>query len=272
MKREPAFAGQFYSLDKKDLEKELKNAFSLCGEPAKSKNKNSILAAVCPHAGYMYSGSTAAYSYKALKEDGNQKTFVIIGPNHGSVGPAISIYPSGGWETPLGSVEIDAELAGKIADERFKLDESAHIYEHSVEVQLPFLQHLFKDFKIVPICVMDQRLSLMKELGEKLAKVLGDGQVLIASTDFSHYIPNEEAYARDFKAIEAIKSLDEDRLMEEIKKNDISMCGYGGVAAAIVCARARGAVSGELLKYMTSGDVTGDKSSVVGYGSLILKK
>jgi len=272
MKREPAVAGQFYSFDRESLEKEIKKAFSLPGEPKKTKNENKILAAVCPHAGYMYSGSVAAYSYKALKEDSTPKTFVIIGPNHGGIGPAISIYPSGEWETPLGSVEIDSGLAEKIAGEKFVLSEEAHIYEHSVEVQIPFLQHVFKEFKIVPICVMEQRLNVMKELGEKLAKVLGDGHMVIASTDFSHYVPQEEAYSRDFKAIDAIKSLDENALFEAIEKYDISMCGYGGVAAAIVYAKAKGAREGRLLKYMTSGDVTGDKSAVVGYGSLVLSK
>ncbi len=272
MKREPAVAGQFYSFDRESLEKEIKKAFSLPGEPKKTKNENKILAAVCPHAGYMYSGSVAAYSYKALKEDSTPKTFVIIGPNHGGMGPAISIYPSGEWETPLGTVEIDSELAEKIAGEKFVLNEEAHIYEHSVEVQIPFLQHVFKEFKIVPICVMEQRLNSMRGLGEKLAQVLGGGHMVIASTDFSHYVPNEEAYKRDFKAIDAIKSLDENALFEAIDKYDISMCGYGGVAAAIVYARAKGAKEGKLLKYMTSGDVTGDKSAVVGYGSLILTK
>jgi hypothetical protein len=271
--REPAVAGQFYAFDKEGLQKELKKSFAFSGEPKKSKNKNSILSAVCPHAGYMYSGGVAAYSYRALKEDRTAETFVIIGPNHGGVGPAVSVYPSGEWETPLGKIEIDSKLAQEIAGDKFTLDDSAHTFEHSAEVQLPFLQRVFKDFKIVPICVLDQRLDLMKELGERLAKVLDENRhVVIASTDFSHYIPNEDAYSRDFKAIEAIKSLDENALFEAIDKYDISMCGYGGVAATIVYSKFKGAKKGELLKYMTSGDVTGDKSAVVGYGSLILKK
>jgi hypothetical protein len=272
MKREPAVAGQFYSFDRESLEKEIKKAFSIPGEPKKIKNENRILAAVCPHAGYMYSGSIAAYSYKAIREDSSPKTFVIIGPNHGGMGSAISVYPSGEWETPLGTVEVDQALAEKIAGEKFVLNEEAHIYEHSVEVQIPFLQHVFKDFKIVPICIMEQRLNAMKELGKKLADVLGDGHMVIASTDFSHYVPQEDAYSRDSKAIDAIKALDPDALFEAIEKYDISMCGYGGVAAAIVYAKAKGAKEGKLLKYMTSGDVTGDKSAVVGYGSLILSK
>jgi hypothetical protein len=272
MTREPAVAGQFYSFEKESLEKELKKAFSISGEPKKSKNQDKILAVVCPHAGYMYSGSVAAYSYKALKEDRTPKTIVIIGPNHGGTGPAVSIYPSGEWETPLGSVEIDSELAKKIAGGRFALDEEAHLYEHSAEVQLPFLQHVFKEFRIVPICVLDQKLGIMRELGNRLAEVLGGEDVVVASTDFSHYVPNDVAYANDLRAIDAIKDLDEERLFKEIEDYDISMCGYGGVAAAIAYAKLKGAKTGQLLKYMTSGDVTGDKSAVVGYGSLILTK
>lgn len=272
MKREPAVAGQFYSFDRQSLENEIEKAFAISGKPTKCKNTDRILAAVCPHAGYMYSGSVAAYSYKALKEDRMPKTFVILGPNHGGMGPGVSIYPSGEWETPLGTVPIDAELAGRLSGGKFVLDDQAHIYEHSVEVQLPFLQYAFKDFKIVPVCIMDQKLSVMKELGKKLADVLDDRQIVIASTDFSHYIPNDEAYSRDFKAINAITSLDEDKLFEEIDKYDISMCGYGGVAAAMVYSKLKGAKKGELLKYMTSGDVTGDKSAVVGYGSLVLTR
>ena len=272
MNREPAVAGQFYSFDRDSLAKEIKKAFALSGEPIISGKPGKILAAVCHHAGYMYFGSVAAYSYKAIREDSSPKTFVIIGPNHGGMGPAISVYPSGEWETPLGKIEVDTELAEKIAAGKFSLDETAHIYEHSVEVQLPFTQHLFKDFRIVPICVMDQRLSAMKELGSRLAEVLSDGHMVIASTDFSHYVPNNTAYSNDMKAIEAIKSLNEDKLFEEIGKHDISMCGYGGVAAAIAYAKLKGAKTGQLLKYMTSGDVTGDKSAVVGYASLVLSR
>jgi len=271
MIREPAVAGQFYSFDGENLEKELKKAFSFSGEPKASKNANKILAAVCPHAGYMYSGSIAAYSYKALKEDRTPKTVVIIGPNHGGIGPAVSVYPNGEWETPLGKVEVDSELAEKIAGGKFSLDEDAHIYEHSIEVQLPFLQHVYKEFKIVPICVMAQRLNLMEELGQRLADVVKDGAV-IASTDFSHYVPYQEAYDKDFKAINAIKDLDEVGLFDAVEKYGISMCGSGPVAAAIVYSKLKGAKEGKLLKYTTSGDVTGDKGAVVGYASLVLTK
>jgi AmmeMemoRadiSam system protein B len=267
MRREPAVAGQFYSYDKDVLKNELKKFFNSTG----ASKTGDALSIVCPHAGYMYSGAVAAYSYNAIKKQG-VKTAIILGPNHGGMGAPVSIYPAGEWETPLGKMDIDSKIAEEISGDKFALDESAHIYEHSIEVQLPFLQYLFKDIKIVPICIMDQRLAIMKELGEKLANTLRGDCIVIASTDFSHYIPNEKAYEKDLKAIDAIKKLDENHLLKIVRDDGLSMCGYGPVAAAIIYSRLKGATKGELLKYMTSGDVTGDKSSVVGYGSLALMK
>ena len=267
MKREPAVAGQFYSYDKDVLKNELKKFF----DSADACKTGDAISIVCPHAGYMYSGAVAAYSYNAVKKQ-DVKTAIILGPNHGGMGAPVSIYPAGEWETPLGKVEINSKLAEEISDNKFVLDESAHIYEHSIEVQLPFLQYLFKDIKIVPICIMDQKLAIMKELGEKLASALDESCMVIASTDFSHYIPNEKAYEKDLKVIEFIKKLDENGLFKIIKDGESSMCGYGPVAAAIVYSRLKGATGGELLKYVTSGDITGDKSSVVGYGALALTK
>ena len=274
MIREPVVAGQFYPLHKDDLLKQLEQCFSISGKPGKTKNENKIVATICPHAGYMYSGSTAAYSYKALKEDRTPETFVILGPNHSGIGPGVSIYPKGEWETPLGKIEVDAELAKKISDIDFMLDTEAHAYEHSIEVQMPFLQYVYEtSFKIVAVCLMDQRLDSMKKLGKKLSEVLNpEKHVVIASTDFSHYVPYQSAYERDLKAINTIKKLDENELFDTISKFDVSMCGPGAVVAAIVYAKSAGAKSGEILKYQTSGDVTGDKSAVVGYGALVLKK
>lgn len=271
--REPAVAGQFYPLEKSDLLKELKKCFSVSGEPKESKKENKILAAVCPHAGYVYSGPTAAFSYKALKEDRIPETVVIIGPNHSGVGAPVSISSADYWSTPLGDIEVDAELAKKISDENFILEDEAHFYEHSGEVQLPFLKYVYKNFKIVMICLMDQRLDTVKKLGEKLAKVLDPKKhVVIASTDFSHFVGNDEAYEKDMIAINTIKKLDEELLYKRVEEENISMCGPGGVAAAIIYSKKLGAKSGKLLKYQTSGDITGDKRTVVGYGSLIISK
>jgi AmmeMemoRadiSam system protein B len=270
--REPAVAGQFYPAMKKELLAEIKKCFSVPGEPSKTTGENKVTAAVCPHAGYVYSGSTAAFSYKAIKEDKTPKTVVIIGPNHSGIGPGVSVYPDDFWSTPLGEVEVDSQLAGEIADDVFLLDKSAHEFEHSVEVQIPFLQYLYDGFRVVPICVMDQTISTMRSLGEKLAKVLSPKEdLVIASSDFSHYIAKDAAYKRDMMAVKAITKLDEKELYDSIEKYDISMCGPGAVIAAMVYSRKAGVREGKLLKYQTSGDVTGDTNAVVGYGSIVFK-
>jgi len=265
MVRIPAVAGQFYPSEKKELEKEIEKMF----EKAKVTNKKAI-AAISPHAGYYYSGGVAAYSYSALKNI-KPETIAIIGPNHTGFGFGVSIGKKEEWETPLGVVKVDTKKAYDIAKENFVIDSSAHAYEHSIEVQIPFLQKTFKEFKILPICVMDQRKETMIKLGNTLNKVLGKKDIIVASTDFSHYVPYSEAYKNDLKAIKKIEELDINGLYEAIRKNNISMCGYGCVAAAIQFAKKRGAKKAELLKYATSGDVTGDKAQVVGYASIIIE-
>jgi hypothetical protein len=270
--REPAVAGQFYPLEKKQLQEEIERCFSVSGKPGPCRHTNRVFAIVSPHAGYVYSGGVAAYSFKALAEDRKFETAVIIGPNHTGLGAGVSVFTEGEWETPLGNTKVDGKLAKEIA-ERFSDNNSAHNYEHSAEVQVPFIQHLSKEAKIVPICVLDQELETMVKLGKTLAELLDSKKhVVIASTDFSHYVPYDEAYANDLRAIAAIKKLDEKALYETVAKHGISMCGPGGVAAAIVYAKEKGAKEGELLKYATSGDITGDRGQVVGYGALALRR
>lgn len=270
--REPAVAGQFYADNQRELSQELKFAFSQSGMPKACKNENKILTAVAPHAGYAYSGMAAAYAYKALAEDRKPKNIIIIGPNHTGTGAPVAIYPEGEWRTPMGSVRINNKISEKLSKGPLMLDERAHEYEHSAEVQIPLLQYVYNhEFSIVPICAMDQSLELMQELGGMLAKVLNPKtDIVIASTDFSHYVPQEQAYENDMRAISEIKNLDAEALYDTLEEYDISMCGPGGVVAAMTYAKLNGAKGAELLKYMTSGDTTGDKSAVVGYGSLVM--
>ena len=259
--REPFFAGQFYPYDKNTLLEQLKKLFL----DAKINVKQAV-SGVAPHAGYVYSGPTAAYLYKSL-QDMKPETVVIIGPDHTGQGAGVDVCAKGTWKTPLGTVDVDEELAGKIKGTVSNLE----IPEHSVEVQLPFLQYAFSEhtFKIVPIHVLDQNVETMKALGKSLAETLdAKKHLVIASTDFSHYVPQKQAYENDFRAIAAIKELDVEKLYSIIKEFNISMCGYGPVAAAMTYAKSAGAKSGELLKYATSGDVTGDVNAVVGYGAL----
>jgi hypothetical protein len=182
----------------------------------------------------------------------------------------------GAWQTPLGEVEIDTELAKKIlADsEHLEEDEGAHLYEHSIEVQLPFLQYFKPDFKLVPLVFGHPDGAVYKEVGKKIAeavKALGREVVILASSDMSHYEPQESVQKKDTQAIGAILRLDEDELLKRVYELNITMCGYAPAVSLIVAAKELGATGAELVKYQTSGDVTGDFSAVVGYAGIIIK-
>jgi len=279
--RRPCQAGAFYSGTKSSLTKQVENCFLHKFGPGKLPQVNrsanrSILALVCPHAGYMYSGAVAANSYFALAADGVPHTCVILGPNHTGMGSGVSIMIEGAWETPLGVSSIDIETARKIQKETeiIDIDESAHRLEHSIEVQLPFLQYVYGvDVKFVPICMMMQDLTTSREVGEALSSTLaGLNAVVIASSDMTHYESQAAASKKDRLAIESILSLDEESLQRVVESASISMCGYGPVTAAITAVKLLGARNASLLSYRTSGDVTGDTSAVVGYASILINK
>jgi AmmeMemoRadiSam system protein B len=220
----------------------------------------------------MYSGPIAAHSYNRLAKDGKPDTAVILGPNHTGHGNALATMREGTWRTPLGDVEIDTATADLItrASSIIDVDDSAHAFEHSVEVQLPFLQYLYgSSFKFVPICFLMQDLESSREVGSALAKALqGKNAVIIASTDMTHYEPQRSAEKKDKAAIETVLKLDEVQLYSTVEGFSISMCGPGPTMALIVAAKALGAKKAELLCYKTSGDVAGDYSAVVGYASI----
>ncbi|MEM2739857.1 MAG: AmmeMemoRadiSam system protein B [Candidatus Bathyarchaeia archaeon] len=231
-----------------------------------------IIGLVSPHAGYMYSGPIASIGYGKLAEDGIPGSVIMIGPNHTGLGSAVSVMVEGSWETPLGSVEIDTDLAKAIVEASgiADIDDYAHRFEHSLEIQLPFLQYFYgSNFKIVPICMMLRDYDTARELGESISSSLaGRNVIILASTDFTHYEPHKIAVEKDRLAIEAILKLDAELLLKRVEENDISMCGPGPVAAMIVACRKLGALRAELLGYATSGDITGDRSAVVGYASI----
>jgi hypothetical protein len=221
----------------------------------------------------MYSGPVAANGFHFIAEEGQPETVIIIGPNHTGYGSGASIIVEGAWRTPLGDIKINSDLATAIqCNTKFlDIDQSAHRYEHSIEVQLPFLQYIYNQFRIVPICMQMQDLGVSCDLGMAIANAIEDSNVLIiASTDFSHYEPQQIAASKDAKAISAITNLDENALQKIIHTHKVSMCGYGPVSAAIVAAKRLGATTGRLLQYKTSGDITEDYSQVVGYASLAL--
>jgi len=270
--RTPSVAGAFYPAQKKALEDQIDYLLSKADVGA---SRNAV-AFVCPHAGYCYSGKTAAYSYNRLRGLGKGATFIIIGPNHQGMGPEVSIYPEGVWETPLGMARIDSDLAQMIFDSDVVKDGSAHLFEHSIEVQVPFLQRMFgADVQFVPICMLNQSAAVAREVGKRVAAAVKRSKkkvIIIASSDLTHYEPKQSAEKKDDLAIEAITSLDEGKLYQTVAKNQISMCGYGPVAATMVAAKLLGAKTGKLLHHTTSAETTGDEDAVVGYAAIEFSK
>lgn len=275
MVRKAAVAGQFYPYSAEENDALIDGCFERgCGKPGKNKN-DSLVSVVCPHAGYIYSGWVAAYSYKAIAEESGAKTFVIVGPNHTGLGEMVSVYPKGSWETPYGEVKVNAELAKKIieADDFAKADEEAHRFEHSLEVQLPFLQYIMKgkQFDIVPITTMLQDLEASLSLAKSVFKNRKD-VLLIASSDLTHFAPYSTAMTLDLNAIKDINSLNSQGFIEKIIKHKMTICGYGPILTAMEYSKLCGVKKGELLKYATSGDAGAGRDSVVGYGSIIFRK
>jgi len=224
----------------------------------------------------VYSGPVAAHGFYFAASCGEPDSVVILGPNHTGIGSGISIATMGAWRTPLGDVDVDSELARSIqaSSQLIDVDESAHRYEHSIEVQLPFLQYIYRPrLRFVPICMMLQDLASSRDVGEAIAKASkGRNVLIIASTDMTHYEPQRIAEKNDQLVINAILRLDETALQETVETHGISMCGYGPVSATLVASKELGASHGELLAYHTSGDITGDRSQVVGYCSAALTR
>ena len=274
--RRPSQAGMFYAGNPEDLKKQIEECFLHKLGPGKipkvvEDGPRKIVGLICPHAGYMYSGPVAAHAYHRLALDGKPEVFVIMGPNHMGYGSAIALMNEGVWRTPFGDIEIDYETASRIlrVSELIDIDETAHKYEHSIEVQLPFLQYLYgSEFRFVPIVFLMQDLKSSQEVGKALAKALeGRNAVIIASTDMTHYEPHEQASRKDKLALSAVEKMNEEEFYSIIESYRVSACGYGPVAALIVASRLLGAKKAEILCYKTSGDVVGDYSSVVGYAS-----
>jgi hypothetical protein len=267
MIRNPVVSGQFYPESPDQLK-------AMIGRMVDEKVvKEEVIGLVSPHAGYIYSGPVAGAVISKIKF---KDTFIIIGPNHTGRGKSLSIMTQGRWKTPLGEVEIDSELGKQILATSSHLEEDnvAHQYEHSIEVQLPFLQYFKKDIRIVPIILAYSSGATYKEVGKELAKAVKDLSkevIIIASSDMTHYEPQKSAQRKDNQAIEAILDLNEDELLKRVDELKISMCGYAPAVSLISAAKELGATRAELVKYQTSGDTTGDYTSVVGYAGIIIK-
>ncbi len=279
--RRAVVAGSFYEGNAEALRAQVESCFLHKFGPQKlptidPNGPRQILGLICPHAGYIYSGAVAANAFFSLANDGKPKTFVILGPNHTGYGTGLSAMNEGTWRTPLGDVEIDTELANAIAQETniLDMDEVAHKHEHSIEVQLPFLQYIYgKDFKFVPICFLMQDLESATEIGRALAETLANkNAVVIASSDFTHYESQASVNRKDADALKAIEALDAKQFYQILETQNVSACGYAPIAALMTYAKASGASKAEILSHKTSGDITGDKTSVVGYAAAVIKK
>jgi predicted class III extradiol MEMO1 family dioxygenase len=294
MLRHPAVAGQFYKGSPEALKKQVEAFIDLGAERSKA------IGILAPHAGLIYSGAVAGAVYSRLELP---DTVVLIGPNHTGLGAAVSLMARGDWETPLGTVTIDERLSAAILarSPRIREDTLAHLHEHSLEVQLPFIQFFKRDFKIVPMQMLDTRLETCLEVGRAVGEAIrersqvpevrsqksGQGEnptphpeprtldsklpLIVASSDMSHYESAFVAKEKDYKAIDKILKLDPEGLHRTVKDNSITMCGYGPAVAMLVAARLLGAVKAELVKYANSGEVSGDYEQVVGYAGIVIR-
>ena len=265
MKRKPFVAGQFYPGGTAELRAMIKGMI----DPRVRKEK--AIAVVSPHAGYIYSGPVAGAVFSSVELP---RTCVILGPAHREIAPMFAIQRSGSWSTPLGEASVETGLADAImrSDPLVKEDASVHLHEHSLEVQVPFLQFFNGDIAIVPVCVScEASYEDLAGLGKALAEAIGgfgSDVLIVASTDMSHYISQEAAEKKDNLAIDRILALDAEGLFKTVVRERISMCGFQPVTAALAAANDLGAAKAELIRYQTSGDATGDYREVVGYAGI----
>lgn len=272
MIRPPAVAGQFYPDDASEIEAQLAKLI----QPPQEKRE--AIAVVVPHAGWQYSGATAGIVYSNVQIPDR---VIMVGPNHHGTGSAYALFDAGAWRTPVGDVAIDEPLAATLLDncELLSEDFRAHSGEHSLEVQVPMLRRANPNVRIVPVLIgggwpESGGRSNLRDIGIGLAQTVreyGKPVLLLASTDLNHYEDRESSRIKDKLALDAVVNLDEDALMDRVRDVEISMCGVAAAYIVIHAAKKLGAKKAELLDYRTSGDVTGDYSSVVGYGAVVIE-
>jgi MEMO1 family protein len=267
MIRPPAVAGRFYPDDPEKLRNTVDSCLAMQGENKKIR----AMACLVPHAGYIYSGRVAGEVYIRLQIPSR---VILLGPRHFPRGAPMAILSQDGWQTPLGLAPIDSQLAGKLARAcpLLREDAVAHISEHSLEVQLPFLQRLTPSFHFVPIVTGPVQFKDLESLGQAVAEVIrseAEPVLLIASSDMNHYEPDDITRVKDRKAIDQILALAPRKLFDTVRNENISMCGYGATVAMLTAMRALGATHAELVSYATSGDVNGDLQQVVGYAGML---
>ena len=265
MKRKPAVAGSFYPSSEEALRKMIDRMVN----PGSQKKK--AVCVVSPHAGFEYSGPVAGAAFSSVQLP---DIFVILGPSHGSMISRVAIMKEGVWETPLGHIPVESRLAELIMNysQLISEDQTAHSKEHSLEVQLPFIQYFKKDVSIVPLCIpYHASFEELEELGKAVSQGIKDFKkdvMIVASTDMSHYVSREVAEKKDFLAIDKILAMDPKGLYEIVQSENISMCGFQSTTSALIASKELGAQEATLIKYQTSGDTTGDYFEVVGYAGI----
>ena len=273
--RTPAVSGTFYPDDQQELKSLIHNCFMHTIGPGKMPPTGSdqkIHGVICPHAGFVYSGPVACHSFYSISSS-TSKLAIITGPNHYGIGQSIASMIDASWKTPLGLMEVDSESALELRDglDILELDSFSHSKEHSIEVQIPMLQETFShEMKILPVSLINQEQQTATRVGSAIAKIAQKKDaLLIGSSDFTHYEENEFAHRQDLALIDPILKLDVDEFYKILYERHVTACGFGAIASTMIACKELGATEGKLLKYATSGDVSGDKSSVVGYASII---
>ena len=273
--RTPAVSGTFYP----ENEKKLKNLIHECfmhpigpGKTSPTGSNEKIYGVICPHAGFVYSGPVACHSFYSISAS-TSNLAIIVGPNHYGIGQNVASMIDVSWKTPLGLVEVDSDSVLELREhlDILEIDSFSHSKEHSIEVQIPMLQEVFSDeMKILPISLINQEQKTVTLVGSAIAKIAQEKDaLLIGSSDFTHYEENGFAHRQDLALIDPILKLDVDEFYKILYERKVTACGFGAIASIMTACKELGATQGKLLKYATSGDVSGDKSSVVGYASII---
>ncbi|HQF43047.1 MAG TPA: AmmeMemoRadiSam system protein B [Ignavibacteriaceae bacterium] len=266
--RYPQVAGYFYPAEKEKLQTEISLLLNISET---DKSFENIFGIVSPHAGYVYSGKTAAYVYNLIK-DKHYKTVIVISPSHSEYFPGISIYDGDAYQTPLGIVEIDRLMSEKLIENSKIIFRGiqGHRKEHALEVQIPFLQSVLKDFKIVPVIMGDQRKMFVDHLAERIAFAADENTLVVASSDMSHFYDSEEANILDSVVEKRINEFDFEQLLKDLEDKECEACGGGPIAALMKAASLKNINKSLVINRSDSGDVTGDKSEVVGYLSAVI--
>ncbi len=269
--RRPAAAGMFYPADADSLKGSIGKCRMHGDGPGDTPGINNIIGTICPHAGYDYSGPVACHSFQAMSA-GRPDLFIMVGPNHWGLGCGAATMRDCRWEMPGGIVEVDSDAAAELesACSIIETDFFSHTKEHSLEVQVPMLQEFFAPgFRILPILLIDQDMETALSVGRAIAGVAKTrNAIIIGSSDLTHYEPNERAHEQDGALIDATLGMDVGRFYDVLNERRVSACGYGAMAATMAACKELGAAGGTLLKYATSGDITGERESVVGYCSV----